>query len=68
LFIAAAAERTRRIKLGTGIVSLPYHNPLMVANRPSTTVGWILRCCGSSAKCTSPRAAIGRAPTRVLAF
>jgi len=33
LFIAAAAERTKRIKLGTGVVSLPYHNPLMVANR-----------------------------------
>ena len=25
--------RTRRIKLGTGVVSLPYHNPLMVADR-----------------------------------
>ncbi|HEX4293854.1 MAG TPA: LLM class flavin-dependent oxidoreductase [Rhizomicrobium sp.] len=33
IFIAAAAERTRRIKLGTGVVSLPYHNPLMAANR-----------------------------------
>jgi limonene 1,2-monooxygenase len=33
LFIAAAAERTRRIRLGTGVVSLPYHNPLMVADR-----------------------------------
>ncbi len=33
LFIAAAATRTRRIKLGTGVVSLPYHNPLMVADR-----------------------------------
>lgn len=33
LFIAAAAERTRAIRLGTGVVSLPYHNPLMVANR-----------------------------------
>lgn len=33
LFIAAAAERTHRIKLGTGVVSLPYHNPLTVANR-----------------------------------
>jgi limonene 1,2-monooxygenase len=33
VFIAAAAERTRRIKLGTGVVSLPYHNPLMTANR-----------------------------------
>jgi limonene 1,2-monooxygenase len=33
LIIAAAAERTRRIKLGTGVVSLTYHNPLNVANR-----------------------------------
>jgi limonene 1,2-monooxygenase len=33
VFLAAAAERTRRIKLGTGVVSLPYHQPLMVANR-----------------------------------
>ena len=33
IFIAAAAERTKLIKLGTGVVSLPYHNPLMAANR-----------------------------------
>lgn len=33
VFIAAAGERTRRIKLGTGVVSLPYHHPYMVANR-----------------------------------
>ncbi|HEY7976702.1 MAG TPA: LLM class flavin-dependent oxidoreductase [Rhizomicrobium sp.] len=33
LFIAAVAERTKRIRLGTGVVSLPYHNPLMAANR-----------------------------------
>ena len=33
VFIAAAAERTRRIKLGTGVVSLPYHHPLWVADR-----------------------------------
>ena len=33
VFIAAAAERTRHIKLGTGVVSLPYHHPMMVANR-----------------------------------
>jgi limonene 1,2-monooxygenase len=33
LFIAAAAERTRRIKLGTGAVTLPYHNPLWAADR-----------------------------------
>lgn len=33
VFIAAAAERTRHIRLGTGVVSLPYHHPLMVADR-----------------------------------
>src|SRR3712207_6136258 len=33
LFIAAAAQRTRRIKLGTGVTSLPYHHPFMVADR-----------------------------------
>jgi limonene 1,2-monooxygenase len=33
VFIAAAAERTKNIRLGTGVVSLPYHNPLMVADR-----------------------------------
>ena len=33
LFLAAAAERTSRIRLGTGVVSLPYHHPFMVAQR-----------------------------------
>ena len=33
VFIAAAAERTKNIKLGTGVVSLPYHHPFMVAGR-----------------------------------
>jgi limonene 1,2-monooxygenase len=33
VFIGVAAERTRHIKLGTGVISLPYHHPLMVANR-----------------------------------
>ena len=33
LFMAVAAERTRNIKLGTGVLSLPYHNPLWVADR-----------------------------------
>ncbi len=32
LFIAAAAQRTRRIKIGSGVTSLPYHHPLMVAD------------------------------------
>ncbi len=33
VFIATAAERTHHIRLGTGVTSLPYHHPLMVANR-----------------------------------
>lgn len=33
LFIAFAAERTKRIRLGTGVSSLPYHHPLMLADR-----------------------------------
>jgi limonene 1,2-monooxygenase len=33
LCIMAAAERTRRIRLGTGVTSLPYHHPFMLADR-----------------------------------
>jgi limonene 1,2-monooxygenase len=33
VFIATAAERTRHIRLGTGVSSLPYHHPLMLADR-----------------------------------
>jgi len=33
IFIAAAAERTKNIRLGTGVTSLSYHNPLWVAER-----------------------------------
>lgn len=33
VFIAAAAEHTRRIRLGTGVNSLPYHHPLVLADR-----------------------------------
>jgi limonene 1,2-monooxygenase len=33
VFIAAAAARTKRIRLGTGVSSLPYHHPLMLADR-----------------------------------
>jgi len=33
IMIAAAAERTKHIKLGTGVVSVSYHNPLWVAER-----------------------------------
>ncbi len=33
MFLAAAGERTSRIKLGTGVISLPYHHPFNVAQR-----------------------------------
>jgi limonene 1,2-monooxygenase len=33
LFIANALPQTKNIKLGTGVLSLPYHNPLWVADR-----------------------------------
>ena len=33
VFIATAAERTRHIKLGSGVNSLPYHHPLLLADR-----------------------------------
>jgi len=33
VFIAAAAERTKHIRLGTGVSSLPYHHPLLLADR-----------------------------------
>jgi limonene 1,2-monooxygenase len=33
LMIAAAAQHTNRILLGTGVNSVPYHNPLILADR-----------------------------------
>ncbi len=33
VFIAAAASRTGHIRLGTGVSSLPYHHPFMLADR-----------------------------------
>jgi limonene 1,2-monooxygenase len=36
IVIAAAAERTKHIRLGTGVTSLPYHHPWLVADR------WVL--------------------------
>ena len=33
MFLAAAAERTHRIRLATGVISLPYHHPFHVAQR-----------------------------------
>ena len=36
-FIAHVAPQTQRIKLGTGVISLPYHNPLWIAERTRKT-------------------------------
>ena len=33
IFIAQAADRTRNIRLGSGVTSLPYHHPFLVAQR-----------------------------------
>lgn len=33
LFLAAAGERTHHLRLGTGVISLPYHHPFTVAQR-----------------------------------
>ena len=33
IFLAAAAQRTRHIRLGTGVVSMPYHHPWLLADR-----------------------------------
>ncbi len=50
IFIAAAAERTKRIKLGTGVTSISYHNPLWVAERmvllDHLTRGRVMLGCG----------------------
>lgn len=53
LFIATAAERTRHIRLGTGVSSLPYHHPLMLADRINQldhiTRGRVMLGCGPGA-------------------
>lgn len=33
MFLAAAGQRSHRIRLGTGVISLPYHHPFNVAQR-----------------------------------
>ena len=33
MFIAGAIQRTRHIRLGTGVVSLPYHHPFTLSSR-----------------------------------
>jgi limonene 1,2-monooxygenase len=50
VFIAVAAERTERIRLGTGVSSLPYHHPLILADRmvllDHLTRGRVMLGCG----------------------
>jgi alkanesulfonate monooxygenase SsuD/methylene tetrahydromethanopterin reductase-like flavin-dependent oxidoreductase (luciferase family) len=36
LLLAAAAQRTRRLRLGLGVIPLPYHHPVHVAERVAT--------------------------------
>lgn len=53
IFISAALQRTRHIKLGSGVTSLPYHHPLMVAQRfvqlDHMSKGRIMLGCGPGA-------------------
>ncbi|MBW8267999.1 LLM class flavin-dependent oxidoreductase [Caldovatus aquaticus] len=53
IFIAAAAERTKHIRLGSGVTSLPYHHPFLVAQRfvqlDHMTRGRVMLGCGPGA-------------------
>ena len=66
IFIATAAERTRHIKLGTGVTSLAYHNPLWVTESAwscSTTSRAGAPCSASApARCPPTRPCSGSAP------
>lgn len=50
VFLATAAERTRHLRLGSGVNSLPYHQPLMLADRfvllDHLTRGRVMLGCG----------------------
>ena len=66
IMIGAVAERTRHIMLGSGVTSLPYHHPLLVANRfvqldpmtPARHAG-----CGPGASCGRYMMGIETAPS-----
>jgi limonene 1,2-monooxygenase len=66
LAIAAAAERTKHIRLGSGVTSLPYHHPLLVAQRfvqlDHMTRGRAMLGCGPGAL-TSDAYMLGIEPT-----
>lgn len=71
VFIAAAAERTRHIRLGTGVASLPYHHPLVLADRmiqlDHQTRGRVMFGVGAGAL-PSDVHMMGRDPMRVRAM
>jgi len=50
VFIAVAAQRTRHLRLGTGVSSLPYHHPFMLLDRmvmlDHLTRGRVMFGCG----------------------
>ena len=50
IFLAAAATRTKRIRLGTAVINLPYHHPFHVAERMAfldhLTYGRVMMGCG----------------------
>ena len=50
IFLAAAASRTKRIRLGTAVINLPYHHPFHVAERMAfldhLTYGRLMLGCG----------------------
>jgi limonene 1,2-monooxygenase len=53
IFMATAAARTKRIMLGSGVVSVPYHHPFNIANRfamlDQITRGRVILGCGPGA-------------------
>ena len=53
IFMAVAATRTKRIMLGSGVVSVPYHHPFNIANRfallDQLTHGRVIMGCGPGA-------------------
>jgi len=53
VFMAVAAPRTKRIMLGSGVVSIPYHHPFHIANRfallDQLTHGRVILGCGPGA-------------------
>jgi limonene 1,2-monooxygenase len=53
IFMSVAATRTKRIMLGSGVVSVPYHHPFNIANRfallDQLTRGRVILGCGPGA-------------------